>query len=121
MRFMFLGSLFLGCGNPFSSSEELRIIGVWGAQILDVGPQDIAFLSQGRYREEGIQVGVYTVTRTTFDGEATNYTVRIDYNDDTSIQVVIFTTTDTLKISIGNSSGQGPSGGYNRLHSGDGL
>ena len=121
--FVFLlisGSLFLGCNNPFSGAEESRIIGVWAPQV-GIGPKNIAFLNQGRYWEEDIQVGVYTIIKEIYQGDRSDYTVNIRYNDGTNLQVVVFTTEETLKISIGNSTGRGPTGVYNRLHSGDGL
>ena len=120
VRFGLLGLLFLGCNNPFSSDEDIRIIGVWGAQVLGQEIESIAFLDKGRYYENENQVGIYTMVNALYDGEAINYQIRIQYSDGGQVEVVAFTS-NMLQINIGNSGGRGPSGIFHRLHSGDGL
>ena len=58
-----------GCSNPFSSKEKSHLFGVWGAQNVTAPIKRISFLDKGRYFENDVQVGVYTVLRSEGGGQ----------------------------------------------------
>lgn len=121
VRFGLLGLLILGCSNPFSSKEDAPLLGIWSARIQTVEPKVVAFLDGGRYLENNVRVGLYTIVDKIPSG-TTDWVVRIDYDDGESIQIIIATSANPVEITIGNSNGRGPAAGfYDQLHSGDGL
>lgn len=110
-----------GCSNPFGSNKDQPpFFGVWSAQLPTLNIRSVGFLDKGRYFENNIQVGLYE-TITKISGGTTDWVVKIDYDGGESIQLLIVTTANNLKIQISNETGRGPSGLFDRLHSGDGL
>jgi len=130
MCFFMVCGLFGGCSNPFSSREKSHLFGVWGAQNVTAPIKSIAFLDKGRYFENNVQVGVYTVQSS--EGGAsgaenlvfTVHTIRVDYLSGERIVVTVRTLAHTTtEMRLGYISGRGgpPPGDYYKLHTGDGL
>ncbi len=120
-RIGILGVLVMGCSNPFAGKDDPPIRGVWESRIRTVEPTVVAFLSQGRYLENNIKVGFYTIVDRIGSG-TTDWVIRIDYDDGESIKIIIATSANPVEITIGNSNERGPAAGfYNQLHTGDGL
>ena len=122
--------LFWGCSNPFVSKGEYHLFGVWGAQVTTAPIKSVAFLDKGRYFENNVQVGVYTVLSS--EGGASNreniaytiHTIRVDYLSGEQIVVTVRTLSHTAtEMRLGYVSGRGgpPPGDYYKLHTGDGL
>lgn len=128
-RIVILGLLFIGCSNPFASKAKSPLLGVWGTQNATASIKSIAFLDNGRYYENNIQVGAYAVILSDVGpAEAgnivfTSHIVRIDYTDGERVDInVKVTERASLEIKIHVISGnRGPGGDYHKLHSGDGL
>ena len=116
-----LGLIFLGCSNPFASKDDPPIMGIWEARIRTVEPKVVAFLRNGRYLENNIKVGLYTIDDR-ISGGTTDWVIRIDYDDGESIKIIIATSANPVEITIGNSNNRGPAAGfYDQLHTGEGL
>lgn len=114
-------SIFLiGCGNPFISKEPPPFVGVWSVQLQTLEPKTVAFLDDGRYLENNIRVGLYQTITKVASG-TTDWIVQVDYDDGERIQLLVVTTANNLEIQISNETGRGPSGVFDRLHSGEGL
>lgn len=118
-----IGFLMLGCSNPFSNSEDPLFFGVWDARNLEptnAGEpiRQIAFQEEGRYFENGAQVGTYLVTEKRVaqlnDGaEEQDYNVQIQYTDGTRVLVVVRVYTDAYwEILVFNSDPRGPRAWY---------
>lgn len=119
--FIYLFTVFyLGCSNPLTNKENPPFFGVWGAQLQTQAIKSVAFLNNGRYLENNSQVGLYEMI-TKISGGTTDWILRVDYNDGNSIQLLVVTTKNDLTIQISNETARGPSGVFDRLHSGDGL
>jgi hypothetical protein len=119
-----------GCSNPFSSKEKSHLFGVWGAQNVTAPINRISFLDKGRYFENKVQVGVYTVLRS--EGGAsgaenlvfTTHTIRVDYLSGEQIVITVRTLSHTAtEMRLAYISGRGgpPPGDYYKLHTGEGL
>jgi len=115
--------LMLGCSNPFSNSEDPLFFGVWAARAQEptnAGEpiRQIAFEQEGRYFENGAQVGTYLVTEKRAvqlnDGaEEQDYNVQIQYTDGTRVLIVVRIYTDAYwEILVFNSDPQGPRDWY---------
>jgi len=112
-----------GCSNPFSHSEDPLFFGVWSAQTLqptNAGEPitQIAFQKEGRYFENGAQVGTYLVTnkRTVQlnDGsEEIDFDMQITYGDGARLVIAVRIYTDTYwEILVFNSNPRGPRAKY---------
>lgn len=122
--------MFCGCENPFRSTGPSPLVGVWQAPGTSSTIKSLAFLSQGRYYEDNVQVGTYVQLGAQPGASGaenlvfTTYRVRIEYLDSSRVEIYVrVPSTTTTEIRVSSISGRGgpPNGDYVRLHTGDGL